>query len=256
MTPVYAPFNIHFNAVEIKNEIIEKIYPNTPKTSVPIFTTENISDNLKQSSVLRKSLQMNIINETDLNDITYSVWNKKTNQRDIIEKSIGSFRTMNLTWCKENEETKWHNSIVIDTVQYHCRNYYDKEWIWRDDLHIPKIQELVKSLPFEYITQVWFIALPLNSIGLCHTDNSNQNYFENNNGAISFLISDGNAGLKFEKDNQLYTIADKPSVFHFNDSYLHGVTKVTSEPRYTIRVFGKINKNNYINLMNLDKAIF
>ena len=97
------------------------------------------------------------------------------------------------------------------------------------------------------------------AIGMIHQDSNRGNtYYDDGFAAFNINVLDGGGILRAQSYNtdEVFDIPNKHKIFHFDDSALHGVTK-TSSLRVQFRIYGKMKKGyDYLDMLDLEEAVW
>jgi hypothetical protein len=81
-------------------------------------------------------------------------------------------------------------------------------------------------------------------------------YYKQGGVTISLNACSGHAKLFFDVNNEIYCADSSLPAWHFNDCVPHCVTKLTgSVARMQVRIWGIMDPQDYINLMDMNRAV-
>ena len=246
--PIYCPIkNIEVDVDRIKQELDRLARP---------LLKENTLSFKNNRSIYDKNSSLTIADDQDL--INTSHWQESDDgTRTFVEGKNKTYHAVNLTYLPEEPDSVWNiwKSVDKKPIFWHI---YKKPFTWREEWQDSYLKQIVDSLPLEYVQGVRVLIMDPPSIGQAHKDSAtllNKKFLESGHASISFNIDSGGGVLKF-LDNQenSHEVDNNATVFHFDDSAVHGVTPISSS-RYQVRVWGKL-KVPYTDILDLDNAVY
>ncbi len=244
--PSYAPIHgIQYNHGQVMKEVLHDCKPY-------FHLSGAIKDRLEYYNP-----SFSVCTDEELEENSYQSFDG--DERIWHEGKYNAWKTCNLTWVPDNEDSKWQNVTTIDGKHYILRDHYREGWEWRPEFEdkLPHIRHMVDQFPFEYLQCVRLITMLPPAIGMVHQDSNKANmYLEDGFATISVSVLTGGAKVRFEAaDGSIHDIGDDYRACHFDDRCLHGITK-TDSFRIQFRLFGKMDYKIYMDLMDLSKAIW
>ncbi len=180
---------------------------------------------------------------TQLMNENVSRWYMENERRVDVQGTVETPYTFSASWVPEEPASRDYvfrydeKSGKIDKLH----TLYQKPWIWRDDVFLPYIREVVQQLPFEFIQLTRLIVTPAGGFCPVHQDESKKDpYYDLGFGKINFNIKSGQQPLQIRDDDRIYY--GDADTFYVNSAFPHGVEK-TKEKRIQIQVCGKLKKN-------------
>lgn len=244
--PIFAPMKgIHFNADCAKQELLP-LY--TASKLNPVYHRDGQSaydsPDLKLSHAL--GFDSSLATHYNINDNT------------VVAGNLNTFHSIHLTWIPGVEETKT-DQFFKDNSGY-TRGFifsHDHDWTWRDDIKTPYMKGVIQRIPFASLQMVRVLFIQPPGGGGAHIDalpTAMDKYYSEGHFSITLNISAGGAELKFLSKGIVHT-AGNNLAWHFNPSVPHGVTPVR-DLRIQVRIFGKMDPNQYRQLLDLSRAIW
>ncbi|NJO60970.1 MAG: hypothetical protein HC836_22750 [Richelia sp. RM2_1_2] len=251
MIPLFAPIlGFGYDAVTIREELLRDCWHLLTPSGA-------IKERLKYYNP-----SFSVCTDEELEENSYQIFDDKQNRTWVAGKYNAWF-TANLTYIPDNADTTWQNVTAKDGKIEILREKYKEPWQWRPELldknKLPYLKNYLTRFPFEYLQCVRLIVMEPPAIGMIHQDSNRGNmYYQNGFAGFNLNVFDGGGILRFQNynTNKVYDVDNSCKIFHFDDSTLHGVTK-TSTQRIQFRIYGKLCKNyNYLNMLDLEKAIW
>lgn len=172
-----------------------------------------------------------------------SRWYMEGEKRVDIHGPIETPYTFSASWVPEEPVSRDYvfrydeKSGKIDKLH----TLYQKPWVWREDVDLPYIREVVAKLPFEFVQLTRLIVTAAGGFCPVHQDESRKDpYYDLGFGKINFNICSGGQPLEIRADGRFfYGDAD---TFYVNSAFPHAVSP-TMEKRVQIQVCGKLKKD-------------
>lgn len=178
----------------------------------------------------------------DMNE-NVSRWYIENEQRVDVHGPVETPYTFSASWVPEEPASRDHvfrydeKNGKIDKLH----TLYQRPWVWREDIDLPYIREVVAQLPFEFVQLTRLIVTPAGGFCPVHQDESRKDpYYDLGFGKINFNIKSGNQPLQIRADDKAYY--GDADTFYVNSAFPHGVD-VTTEKRVQIQVCGKLTKD-------------
>ena len=235
--PDYAPLDFAYD----KAPLIEEIQ------SLPRSLFQRITPVKFEKSRLPYNFDtgnpFSICTPEEYEELSYDYWDGP--ERHHVEGRFKSFTHLILTH-PDVEESQRYLDNVQNAEGKICRPYmlHQYAWKWRDDLHVPVIQDVVSRLPFEYVQRVRIVALwEGEHIGNVHRDSVP--YFTNpwrdgGHGVINLNLLNGGSVLKLQLHSGEIIDVDADA-FTFNEVLFHGSTR-GDQRRIQMNITGKFSE--------------
>lgn len=234
--PYYAPIKGYDYD---QSRVIEELNLNVKKESGtdPIFRFKNGRSIVDQDKIL------NFASDEELQNTKHAV----ETENGLIHKEgkYETFKLYSLTYIPEEPLSKLGHTFDPDNKQNGMFFYrYRHNWTWQEEYLNSYTRQVVESLPWEYVQLVRLIVMWPNSIGQTHADGKQGpllRYYEQGHATITFNVSTGGGQLYYvDCDGESKVCDNTEKIWHFDDSCVHGVSRIIDEPRYQLRVWGKL----------------
>jgi len=249
--PVYAPLNIDYDRFKLRDELNNNLHVTKQRT---VVYNNNKSEYYQREDGLTALIPQDELARVDCYTLD------SEGQRVLVKRGKETFQVGNFTHIEGIEDTKHHIFYGEGNKRRLYVHKHIENWLWRDDISVPYLKEVIASLPFRHVQMVRLISLFPRSIGVIHRDSGpllNAMYYKQGGVTISLNACSGNAKLFFDVDNEIYCADNSLPAWHFNDCVPHCVSQVNSAySRMQVRIWGIMDPQDYINLMDMNRAVF
>lgn len=182
----------------------------------------------------------------------------KTENGQVLANGKASFRSLNLTYLPNYPESL-HQQFFLDQNGHKKAFLFlsEDKWQWRSDLQMDPIKQFVNNLKLDQLHLVRLIFLNPPAVGGIHVDASTesmQKYYTDRNGvSLTFNFQSGDGRLFFRPQDNILQIDPALEAWHFNPSVPHAVGEVLN-PRVQLRVFGSLDRNSYLERLDLEST--
>jgi hypothetical protein len=171
-----------------------------------------------------------------------------------------SFKSLNLTYLPEHSDSL-QRQFYVDSNNRKKAFLFEKvgKWAWRKDVNTDVFQQFISTLNLKEVHLVRLIYLIPPAVGGVHIDvveKSMEDYYRDRQGvSLTFNLKSGNSTLSFISENKIYEVPSKLKAWHFNPSTPHAVGEIR-ELRVQLRIFGSLDSQDYLNLLDLNQSIW
>ncbi len=245
--PVYAPIQgFAFDGARLLQEIEEKCVEEVVERSVVFKNEKSIHD---------VAATLSIASDEALKNTTH--YEEADGQMQTRQGKYSTYRVLNITRLPEDPVTTWHTYMERRGHKIAFWHYYRKPWTWMKELENSYLREVVEQFPFEYVQTVRLITMRPPAIGQVHVDTptrANNRWLEEGFASITLNVSSGGSRMRYLVGTDSFDADPEIQISHFNDAYRHGVPELKST-RHQIRIFGKMDQQKYLAMMDLKNAV-
>lgn len=183
-----------------------------------------------------------VVGTQDMNE-NVSRWFMANDKRIDVHGPVETPYTFSASWVPEEPASRdyvfRYNEKTGKIDKLHT--LYQKPWIWKDEVSLPYVRQVVEQLPFEFVQLTRLIVTPAGGFCPVHQDESRLDpYYDLGFGKINFNIKSGQQPLQIRAEDKFYY--GDADTFYVNSAFPHGVAPTTEE-RIQIQVCGKLKRD-------------